>query len=369
MLTTLLSIGRTLRRQPGAAGIRHHRYIRPAPEPGKGQALLCFEVSVSEEMEFDIHTARPIEDEAARAELFYLNYKTSNSDTMKKYLFGDICRYQVKKPKDTVYSEAEANFLLGASNAKPGSAYQLNSFERARPDAEDLQHPGILAFRASVERQMPALLEWFRAVPSLYLNFRFKPDRRHWYELEGELAVLNAKMLKEFVAQAPEDGYVLTKFLHKTLAADKGAMPGFRLEHAYKSWRFSGMDAVSDLLYAIDFSKQALIRKGDIKIVVLPRSDEDGVSMLTAQDITQFFRARGVAGVAKQEASKAALAAADEPDEFDEPMPKRMKRCKRRKRETNWPGQPSALPTASASPGSTSSSAKRAPLPARRTSM
>jgi hypothetical protein len=221
---------------------------------------------------------------------------------MKKYVFGDICRYMVKKPRETDPEEAEVNFVLGTPSAKEGSAYQLNSFVRGIPDAEDLKSPAIAKFRACLQGQMPALLDLFEQEKSVYLNFRFGADRRHWYDLTQELASINGKLLKEFVEEVPGHGYVLTKFLHKTLAADRGAMPQFTEESAYKSCLFPSMDEVSDLLYSIDYSQTAMIRKGDIKIVVLPRSEvEPGTSRLTAQNIEQFFQSRGITKIAVQE--------------------------------------------------------------------
>ena len=302
MITTLLSIGRVLREQSGSEGIKHHRYIRRIPTPAKGQAIRKYQIDVADDMTFNLSLRREIESEQELAYLFFLNYKTSNADTMKKYVFGDICRYMVKKPKETNSEEAEVNFVLGTPGAKEGNAYQLNSFVRGMPDATDLNNPAIAAFRACLEEQMPALLDLFEKEKSVYLNFRFGAEHRHWYELTNELACINRKLLKEFVGEVPGGGYVLTKFLHKTLSADRGAMPQFSEASAYKSLLFPSLDEVSDLLYAIDYSQTAMIRKGDIKIVVLPRSDEEtGGSRLTARNIEQFFQARGIKKIAAEE--------------------------------------------------------------------
>ena len=301
MITTLLTIGRVLREQSGAAGIKHHRYIRPIPTPGKGQTLRRYEIAVADDMTFDLSERKEIESEQELAALFFLNYKTSSADTKKKYVFGDICRYMVKKLKESVPVEADVNFVLGNAGAKDGNDYQFNSFMRGVSDAADLNSPAIADFRACLEQQMPALLNLFEKEKSVYLNFRFGPERRHWYDLTTELACINGKLLKEFVEEAPGRGYVLTKFLHKTLAADRRAMPQFREDSAYKSWLFPSLNEVSDLLYAIDFSQTAMIRKGDIKIVVLPRSEEAGKTRLSAQNIEQFFQARGEKKIAAQE--------------------------------------------------------------------
>ena len=301
MLTTVLQIGSVLRSQPGAKGIRHHRYVKAAPLPRKGQLLHCFEVAVAEDMTFDLSVRREIESEHDLAELFYLNYKTSDADSMKKYIFGDICRYQEKKPTDTFFTETEINFDLGNPNSG-AKAFQVNSFERGRLDAESIQQPAILAFRRCLEKQMDALLALFSEEKSIYLNFRFGKERKHWYELDTEVTGINRKLLGQFVTENPGHGYVLSKSLYKTLASGKECAPQFVAEGLYKAWSFSSLEQVADLIYAIDISQSAMMRKGDIKIVVLPRSDDTiGKSSLSALQIEDFLKLRRLGKIAKAE--------------------------------------------------------------------
>jgi hypothetical protein len=301
MITTIMAIGKILRSQLGADGIKHHRYVRRVPFPNKGQELPCFRVHVAEDMTFDLSTREKINSESDRFSLFYLNYKSSDADSMKKYLFGDICRYRVKKPKEGFYTDAEVNFTLGDPNSN-AKGFQRNSFERGRQDAEDLNNPRINAFRSCLTEQMDHLLAFFEAEPSAYLNFRFGNEERYWYELEDEFAAINTKLLAQFVDEVPGQGYVLAKSLYKTLAAGKICAPQFMDEGAYKTWVFPTLEDVNNLLYAIDFSQKAMLRKGDIKIVVLPRSDDNtGILRLTAQDIETFFEARGTKKITAQE--------------------------------------------------------------------
>ena len=320
MLTTLLSIGRTLRLQEGAAGKRHHRYIRqlPSPDTKKQQSIKCYEIIVADDMTFDLSERTSIKNQSVlESELFYLNYKTSSADTMKKYVFGDICRFQIKVPKEETFAEAEVNFTLGTVGAKPGNAFGLNSFDRAKPDAQNMGSASITAFRNCLESQMETLFDIFDSEKSVYINFRFGADKKHWYEMEAEMNALDAKMLKEFVNPV-NGGYVLSKSLHKTLSADKGAMPQFSESGAFKTWTFPTLEDVSDLLYSIDFSQKALIRKGDIKIVVLPRGEENGVTRLSAEDIEDFFSAKGITSNATKEDSVADIRTPESDDEEDE---------------------------------------------------
>jgi len=302
MLTTILSIGQVLRAQHGAIGFRYHRYVKPAPIAGEKQFLRYLEVPVADDMSFDLSERQEVREEGViQNALFYLNYKTSDADSMKKYVFGDICRFMVVKKKDGPLIDAESNFLLGDSNS--GAAmFRLNSFDRGCQDSKSLSSLGVDAFRCCLDEQRDALLAIFVQEKSVYINFRFGADRKHWYEMEPEFEAINRTLLQHFVTEVPGRGYTLTKSLYKTLAAGKGAAPGFDDASAYKNWVFRDLGQVQDLLYAIDLSQRAQIKKGSVKIVVLPRSGEsDTGEQLTEQDIRQFFEAKGVRRVADEE--------------------------------------------------------------------
>lgn len=304
MLTTLLEIGSVLRKQPGAEGIKYHRYVRPAPrgKKEKGQVPKYYEVAVSDNMNFDLSTATPIYSETIiEEELFYLNYKSSDADSMKKYIFGDICRYQEKIPKSEMFTPAEVNFDLGNPNSG-AKAFRNHSFDRGRQDAVDLQDPTITTFRKNLERQMDALLAFFEQEKSVYINFRFGNERKHWYELDVPVEAINTKILRQFVIEEKGKGYVLVKSLYKTIGSGKETAPQFSHTSLFKAWAFPDLERVSDLIYAIDISQKAMIRKGDIKIVVLPRSDQaPGSSRLSALEIERFLNLRTIRAIAEAE--------------------------------------------------------------------
>ena len=120
---------------------------------------------------------------------------------------------------------------------------------------------------------------------SLFLHFDF--NGRHWYEFTNELELINEKLLDDFVEQVP-DGFILKKYLYKTLSSPEKdfQFPRFAPKERYKNKIFAQKDDVSDLIYAIDYSKTALIRvpSSNIKIIVLPKGFN-----LAAEDYDRFL--------------------------------------------------------------------------------
>ncbi len=290
MLETLLEIGRIFRDSPG--GLKHHRYVKRAPQrdsqnaKAPGNFTRFFKVPVEEDGSFDFARLEEFRDENLHSKLYYLNYKTSDAESYKKYIFGDIYKLRVEKGKEIV---EDGNFRFG--DPAKNNLYGQNSFNRAVADAGTLDNERITTFRASFARQMDAIEELFHQHPNAYLHFDF--GGRHWYEMDDVMEAINAKLLSAFTAEIKNeaknvDGYVLRKALYKTLTSaaegPSGRVPGFTAENEYKNKLFSKVDDVMDLLYVVDFSTKAVIRKGEVKIIVLPRGRE-----LKAEDIERFF--------------------------------------------------------------------------------
>lgn len=108
----------------------------------------------------------------------------------------------------------------------------------------------------------------------LFLHFDFSSE--HWYEFADEFNIINSKMLEDFVEKSNKtDGYILKKYLYKTLSSPEKDLqfPYFHAQGRYRSKVFQNLEEILDLLYAIDYSKTALLRVShtDIKIIALPR--------------------------------------------------------------------------------------------------
>lgn len=293
MLDTLLQIGKTFRE---AKRLKHHRYIKPAPTPDpKGKNVIKYlSLPVKENFEFDFEHITEIP-ENERERLYYPTFKTSDADGTVKYVFGDILYGLEKDGKEVGY------YRMANEKAKKG--YQESSFYRAIEDAEFFKGKSeiIVKFRHEYEKNIKRIenlllgndangndLGYFagteKASKMIFLHFDFQG--RHWYEFEKELDLMNEKIFKDFLEYSDKvNGYVLGSFLYKTLGGDT---PMFKSEAKYKNRFFRTTNEVLDLVYAIDYSKKAIISERNIKIVILPKG-----SNLSAQHIEDFFEKKG----------------------------------------------------------------------------
>jgi hypothetical protein len=279
MLETLLHIGKTLR---SAGLMRHHRYIKPAPPPDLKLPVVYLSLPVvNDGSDFDFDSVSEIHDEIVQQnKLFYLTFKSSETDNAVKYVFGDILYGVDKGGKDVGYYKMESD--------KSG-LYGKSSFNRGKDDAQLFKGTIIQTFRDAFEQniqRVEALLKEYGQSQRVFLHFDF--NGKHWYEFEHELEAINQALLSYFV-EAQGDYYVLRNFLYKTLISGDSQSPDFSSRNIYKAKAFRSNDEVMDLVYAIDYSKKALISDRDIKIVILPKGHN-----LTATQIERFFDRYGV---------------------------------------------------------------------------
>ena len=299
MLDTVLEIGRILRLSPD--GLRHHRYVKSAPVPDEKNPVVFWRVPVQEDGSFDFGQRETLEDENKQRQLFYLNYKTSDADATKSYLFGDVYRTVTKLGED-------GNFRFG--DPEKGSWMNLNSFQRGEK-IQALATPLFAKFRHSFRTQMGDIETFINENKSVYLHFDF--SGRGWHHLD-ELAQLNESVVRSFFDKG-EQGYTMQAFLFKTLTSSEARLPHFLPEGAYRSRIFSSADAAMDLLYGVNYASKAVWRRGDVKIIVLPKG-----RTLSAQQIERFFE-KAVVGSEEAEAEiteneKGNAAALDEDDLF-----------------------------------------------------
>lgn len=277
MLETLLQIGKTLRQ---SKRLRHHRYIKRAPASDQKTAVIYFSLPVRDDFGFDFDNISPITDEDfIKHQLFYLAYKSSDADSLMKYIWGDIL-YGVVKDKEQGYYRME--------NPEIKNAFGLSSFVRGNEDAKKFTGTAIEKFRtsfASNQERIEGFLKEQGKERMCFLHFEFQGQRKHWHEFEDELNAVNNKLLDEFVAKQ-KNQIVLRKSLYKTLASPEKNLPfpNFTAENMYKAKAFDNPDEVLDLLYAINYSTRATLSERDIKIIVLPKGES-----LTADQIEEFF--------------------------------------------------------------------------------
>ena len=254
MLDTVLEIGRILRASP--SGLKHHRFIKPAPTPDeKRNPVRFWSVPVNEDGTFDFALISPLDDENKQQHLFYLNYKQSDADSTKPYLFGDIYRTVTKTGED-------GNFRFGDPAKKSWMA--LNSFQRAN-GISALATDRVKSFRESFQRQMPQIEVFLRDNSNVYIHFDFCGNC--WHELD-EVRVLNEGLLNTFFDHTAH-GYTARAFLYKTLATGIGNTPGFQEEGRRKTRLFQNAEQALDLIYGVNFASRSAFRVRDVKVVVL----------------------------------------------------------------------------------------------------
>lgn len=129
MLQTALQIGKALRNSPES--LKYHRFVKPCPSDNKKKKIFRLCIPVLASGEFDIQNAYEIDDENLMKKLFYLTFKTSSSDSLVKYIFGDIYYF---------YSnEKEGGYYRLDNPDNKSKAFQCSSFERGVEDAKSME--------------------------------------------------------------------------------------------------------------------------------------------------------------------------------------------------------------------------------------
>src|SRR5690554_7148229 len=87
-LDTVLQIGKVLRSSEDS--LKYFKYVEPCPKDNKtGEWPICITIPVNPDFTFDWSGIR-ITPENERSKLYYLKFKTSDSDGLVKYVYGDI---------------------------------------------------------------------------------------------------------------------------------------------------------------------------------------------------------------------------------------------------------------------------------------
>ena len=273
MLDTVLEIGKVLRAAP--EGLKHHRYIKTAPVyDEKSNPVKFWTIPTELSGTFNFADITPLNDENLQQNLFYLNYKQSDADSSKPYIYGDLYRTITKTGED-------GNFRLGDPEKKSWVA--LNSFQRAEA-MEPIATERVRQFRASFRKQISAIEQFLRENKNAYIHFDIAGQ--HWTELE-EIDHLNQSIVQTFFDKTIH-GYVMGVFLFKTLATGSSRTPGFDSSREYRNRVFRNESEALDLLYGINYASRSAVRKNDFKVIVLPRGES-----LEAKQIERFFERRG----------------------------------------------------------------------------
>lgn len=201
--------------------MRHHRYIKSAPKIEKTKTgsiktdVVYLVLPVLEDFSFDFDNLDDnFHNENIIPNFYYLAYKSSDADTLVKYIWGDISYGIDKKGKEQGYYRME--------NPEVKNAFGLSSFTRGIEDAKTFNGTNIEKFRKSFaenQERIENLLKEYGKEKYCYLHFDFQGERKNWYQFEDELNAVNKKFLREFIGEKQNDSIVLRKSLYKTLAS------------------------------------------------------------------------------------------------------------------------------------------------------
>jgi hypothetical protein len=287
MLDTILKIGNIYRNSD--EGLKHHRYIKSISaemvninknkdREDKKIETVILELPVLEqgnEFFFDFDNLQTIKDDDKINSLYYLNFKTTDADSTKKYLFGDIvyAGYHDNKGK---FNE-DGNYRMISSTRKK------SSFDSCEEVAESFQDTIIAKFRNTFKQNQERIEKILQEKNSTVLHFRF-PNHKYWYSLEDALEVINRELTKIFIKKVEaNEVFFLESFLFKTITSGINS-PGLKHENSYKVKSFNNPEHIIDLMYAVDVSERALITVKGIGIIVLPYGNN-----LNYQNIKDFL--------------------------------------------------------------------------------
>lgn len=315
-LETVLKIGKIYRNST-QYGLDEHRFViktssdmenvRKNKDESKNPIetiIYKIPVKVTEQNRVDICLIEKeiLKNEDEIKKLRNLNFKTSDKDKDKKYLFGDIV-YSIIKDKP-------------AGNYRMANMKEKSSFFRGELEVQKIQLPIIIAFHKALKNQIQEVESLLQSAPSIVIHFNF--EGKHWFEFEGVMDAVNKKLIEGFITEStlPNERKVvaLAKSLFKTIKPPLfdnktklfkdpdgvgASTPGFKNTDSYKVKTFQSVDDVINLFYGIKTAeKKMFVRiKNDIGIIALPILDieiyEDIDYNLLAKTLNNFFPQKG----------------------------------------------------------------------------
>lgn len=177
-LDTVLKIGNALRN--AEENLKHFKYVSPCPTDKDGNYPFCVSVPVQDDFSFDWNKIKEVP-ENQKGKLYYLRFKTSDSDGLMKYILGDIYFSISSKIKDngTVEKSEGGGYRLENPSAK--QPYNKSSFDRGIEDFNEIAksvddgNSVLVKFRNALSKDL-AILEIILANISATEHFLKNPS-------------------------------------------------------------------------------------------------------------------------------------------------------------------------------------------------
>ena len=206
-LDTVLKIGKALRNSEN--NLKYFKYVVTCPKDKKGEWPLCITIPVNTDFTFNWDDVK-IMPENERDNLYYLKYKTSDSDSSMKYIFGDI--YYEKKAsikRDGSISSSEGGFYK-LEDLNRSAAYQSSSFFRGNNDYKEIIQTAkktniicIEKFHETLENNIKSIETILEFIPAVYcfLNEKFDFSFKKLLDNKDKLNDLSIKQNLQLVSK------------------------------------------------------------------------------------------------------------------------------------------------------------------------
>ena len=134
-LDTVLKIGNALRNSKNS--LHHFKYVEACPTDKDGNYPFCVSLPVTDSFEIKWNDIKSVP-ENKKDELYHLRFKTSNSDSLMKYIYGDIYYLKTTTIKKDGKIETKEGGAYRLENPKSKGAFKLSSFVRAEEDFQSI---------------------------------------------------------------------------------------------------------------------------------------------------------------------------------------------------------------------------------------
>jgi len=182
-LDTVLKIGKVLRSSEN--NLKYFKYVEPCPRDKDGNWPICITIPIKEDFSFEWDRME-IMPENQREDLYYLKFKTSDSDSLVKYIFGDI--FFEKKAiikKDGSIDITEGGYYRLNNPSHSNAAFRQSSFFRGINDYKDIinNNEDSLSVIQLFHEQLETNIKYIERI------LEFAPAILSFFEDKGEFTV------------------------------------------------------------------------------------------------------------------------------------------------------------------------------------
>lgn len=181
-LDTVLKIGKAYRTsQNKVLKLKNFKYVKSVPFKRGEITATCISIPVKGDFSFDWNEIKLVP-ENEQESLFYLTYKSSDRDSLVKYVFGDIFYTKSVKISKSGSIETKEGGYYRLANPNSIPASQKSSFHRGQTDYVDIISAAnrecvIKHFRESLSRDLDVLEKILSNIAAVEEFFMNKPRR------------------------------------------------------------------------------------------------------------------------------------------------------------------------------------------------